>query len=71
LKTQIIGIDLEALVYRGANIQSLTYKKTYLKEIKGANYILPLQVAQFMKCFSKAGIFDPELFQKLEQILFE
>jgi hypothetical protein len=42
IKTQILGMDMEALIYKGANIESLLYKKTYLKEIKGANYLLPM-----------------------------
>ena len=71
IKTQILGMDIEALIYRGANVESLLYKKSYLKDIKGANYLLPIQIAQFMDCFSSAEIYEPELFQKMEMVLIE
>lgn len=42
-----------------------------MSNLKSADYILPLQVTQFLEAFSHAGIYDIDLIMTLEKILID
>mmetsp|Transcript_3698 Transcript_3698/g.5574 ORF Transcript_3698/g.5574 Transcript_3698/m.5574 type:complete len:442 (-) Transcript_3698:16-1341(-) len=46
-------------------------RKDFLRIVKGANYILPRQVEQFMRAFSSFSVFDLDMLSTLEICLIE